>query len=349
MSYPGFSSEYIAAEQKRVNALPRILVHVGLFLLTFFMVTVAGVQWYGADPFELSNLHLGLAYGFSLLFFLSAHEFGHYFAARHHGVVSTLPYYIPFPPNPFVINFGTLGAVIRTKSPVPSRKALFDIGVAGPVAGFIASVLLLVYGFLHLPGPEYILRIHPNYDFALNASHAASGIPLEFGNTILYGFLQHLLTNPAHQFVPPMSEMYHYPFLCVGWFGLFVTAMNLIPIGQFDGGHILYTMFDKHHAVISRVAFGVLILLGLPSIVLGLLQLIVPVIFHEPFEGFVWLERYSWGGWFLWAMISYLVIKLDHPPILDPEPLDRPRMLLGWFALAVFAVSFSIVPFAISL
>jgi len=345
MSYPEFSQEHLVAEQRRVNALPRILLHAALFLVTFFTVTVAGVQWCGENPFELSNLHFGLAYGLSILFFLSFHEFGHYFAARYHGVVSTLPYYIPFPPNPFVINFGTLGAVIRTRSPVPSRRALFDIGVAGPLAGFVASILLLVYGFTHLPGPDYILRIHPDYDFTLNASRAAAGIPLEFGNTLLYSFLQHLLADPTRQFVPPMSEMYHYPFLCVGWFGLFVTAMNLIPIGQFDGGHILYTMFGRQHRVISRVVFITLIVLGLPAILGGVLQMILPALTHEPADFIVPLERYSWGGWFIWGLISFFLIKLDHPAITDDEPLDPPRMILGWLSILVFLVCFSFVPF----
>jgi membrane-associated protease RseP (regulator of RpoE activity) len=123
---------------------------------------------------------------------------------------------------------------------------MFDIGVAGPLAGFVACIALLTYGFLNLPGPEYLLAIHPNYDFAIGGDPNSQGLPLEFGQTILFASLRSFFTD-SQQFVPPMTEIYHYPFLCVGWFGLFVTAMNLIPIGQFDGGHLIYTMFGERH------------------------------------------------------------------------------------------------------
>ncbi|MEX1276661.1 MAG: site-2 protease family protein, partial [Bacteroidota bacterium] len=156
------------APENRTRSLPdlRILLNILLFLLTFFTTTVAGVQWVGYNPFELQNFFRGIEYSAAILFILGCHEFGHYFAARYHNVKATLPYFIPFPPLPFLLNFGTLGAVIRTRSIVPSRKAMFDIGVAGPLAGFVACLLVLSYGFLSLPGPESILAIHPNYDFA---------------------------------------------------------------------------------------------------------------------------------------------------------------------------------------
>ena len=145
-----------------------------------------------------------------------------------------------FPLFPGVVNFGTLGAVIRTKSAIPSKKVMFDIGVAGPIAGFIATLLILSYGFLALPGKEFILSIHPQY---FSQTQPAGGVDLTFGNPLLYQFLSFIFTNPTNQFVPPMTEMYHYPFLCAGWFGLFVTSMNLLPVGQLDGGHLAYTMF----------------------------------------------------------------------------------------------------------
>ena len=137
---------------------------------------------------------------------------------------------------------------------------MFDIGVAGPIAGFFASLLVLTYGFLHLPSTNFILSIHPDYDFTLNASATAHGVSLAFGNTLLFSALQHLLTNPSMQFIPPLSEIYHYPFLCAGWFGLFVTALNLIPMGQFDGGHLIYTMFGKYHQRIARISSILLLL-----------------------------------------------------------------------------------------
>ena len=147
--------------------------------MTFFTTTIAGVLWLNKDPFELSNFYLGIPYSASILFILACHEFGHYFASRYHHVDATLPYFLPFPPIPVLLqlflNFGTFGAVIRTKSIVPSKKAMFDIGVAGPIAGFVASLLVLTYGFLHLPSQNFILSIHPDYNFALNASAIRTG------------------------------------------------------------------------------------------------------------------------------------------------------------------------------
>jgi membrane-associated protease RseP (regulator of RpoE activity) len=288
-----------------------------------------------------------LPYSFAILFVLGTHEFGHYFAARYHRVKATLPYFIPFPPTPFFLNFGTLGAVIRTRSVVPSRKAMFDIGVAGPLAGFIACIIVLVLGFLTLPGPEYILSIHPNFDFTTLETNEPHGLPLEFGSTLLYSALAWLLTDPATQFVPSMSEMYHYPLLCVGWFGLFVTAMNLIPIGQFDGGHIMYTMFGDKHRVVSRTSFFILLLLGLPSFLDSLIRGFAGYFSAEPLGQVIPLAEYSWTGWFIWALISYYVVKLSHPPVPDETPLDETRMNVGWLTVLIFLTSFSFAPFTI--
>lgn len=329
-----------------------IILIIVLFLFTFFTTTVAGVIWRLKDPFELSNFHYGLEYSIAILFVLGAHEFGHYFAARYHRVRTTLPYFIPFPPIEFFINFGTLGAVIRTRSVVPNRKAMFDIGAAGPIAGFIACIIVLVYGFLNLPGREYLLEMHPNYDFVLNAVPGSEGLPLEFGQTLGFLFLKSAfggIANPSTQFIPPMTEIYHYPFLCVGWFGLFVTAMNLFPIGQFDGGHIVYTMFGRRHRVIARTAFISLLILGLPSILDALLRMGISYITHSEVDQLIPFSEYSWGGWFLWALISYFVVKIYHPPVADESPLDKKRMVIGWICLGIFVVCFSFVPFTIPL
>jgi membrane-associated protease RseP (regulator of RpoE activity) len=307
---------------------PKILIHAGLFVATFFTTTVAGVEWLNVDPFDLTNFHLGIPFSLSILAVLTCHEFGHYFAARYHRVEATLPYYIPFPNIAGMLNFGTLGAVIRTKSAMPSRKAMFDIGVAGPIAGFVVSLGLLVYGFQTLPGVEFILRIHPNY-FQQTAS---DGLALTFGNSIIYRSLAYLFTDPAHQFVPPMSEMYHYHFLLAGWFGVFVTAMNLLPVGQLDGGHISFAMFGGRHALISRVSFGIVLTFGLVG-ALPLLGVNFP---------------YGWTGWFFWALVLFFVIKLDHPPVEDDTPLDSTRMMIGWIAALILILSFIPTPFSIS-
>ncbi|MEX2115517.1 MAG: site-2 protease family protein [Bacteroidota bacterium] len=325
-----------------------LFLHPLLFIITFFTAAFAGVQWAGRDPFELTNFSFGLNYAFAILFVLGMHEFGHFFAAKYHGVKVTLPYFLPFPPLPFLLNFGTLGAVIRTKSVVPSRKVMFDIGVAGPLAGFVACIAVLSYGFLNLPGPEYILSIHPGYDFALNADPNSQGLPLEFGQTLLFSSLQSLFTN-SQQFVPPMTEIYHYPFLCVGWFGLFVTAMNLIPIGQFDGGHLVYTMFGERHRVIARIAFAGLLVLGVPSVLDALLRWAIQSLSGNAVSQVIPFAEYSWSGWFLWAMISYYFVRLYHPPVPDESPLDSTRMAVGWVAFGILILCFSFAPFTIPL
>lgn len=335
------------AAQTNANSPRRLLLHSSLFLITFFTTTLAGVQWSNRDPFELTNFTYGLEYAFAILFVLASHEFGHYFAARHHKVNATIPYFIPFPPVPFLINFGTLGAVIRMKSVVPSRRVMFDIGVAGPLAGFAACLILLVYGFSTLPGREFILSLHPNFDFTLNADPTVEGLPLEFGDTLLFALIRNLLTDPTTQFVPPMTEIYHYPLLCVGWFGLFVTAMNLIPIGQFDGGHIVYTMFGQRHRTIARGAFIVLLVLGLPSILDAFLRVFLQYFTGERISQIVPFAQYSWSGWFLWAMISYYFVKLYHPPVPDEGNLDEARMLLGSTAFLILILCFSFAPFTI--
>ena len=305
----------------------RILIHIALFIVTLFTTTVAGVEWLNLDPFDLNNFHRGLPFSLSILAILTCHEFGHYFAARYHGIDATLPFYIPFPNYPGLLNFGTLGAVIRTRSLIPSRKAMFDVGVAGPIAGFIVSLGVLAYGFLHLPDKDFILSIHPDYFHPT----APAGLGLAFGNSLTYKAFSLFLTDRSTPFVPPMSEMYHYHYLLAGWFGIFVTAMNLLPVGQLDGGHITYAMFGSRHRILSRVVFGCVLTLG----ILGAL----------PFLGVV--TPFGWLGWFFWAVVLLFVIKLDHPPVEDEAPLDPVRMSLGWIALLILIVSFIPTPFLV--
>ena len=164
---------------ERLLGKQRIWLHLSLFILTLYTTTLAGVAWRGRDPFELSNFGYGLEYSLLLLLFLSAHEFGHFIAARIHGVDVTLPYYIPFPGTMMGImpNFGTFGAVIRTRQRIPSRSIIFDIGVAGPIAGFIVCIIILAIGFATLPGIEYLQAIHPDYPLV----HPSSGGELFLG------------------------------------------------------------------------------------------------------------------------------------------------------------------------
>ncbi|MEO8665826.1 MAG: site-2 protease family protein, partial [Ignavibacteria bacterium] len=194
-----------------------VWVNIFLFILTFFTTTIAGVFWANKDPYQLENFSYGLIYSILILLVISTHEFGHYFAARIHKVPVTLPFYIPFP-FIFLNPFGTMGAVIRMKARYYSRKALLDIGAAGPIAGWITSVIILIIGFINLPSINYLYDIHPEY--------SSTGIPLSgftFGYNILFLGLEKIFTSSPNVFMPPMNEVYHYPFLCVGWFGLLIT------------------------------------------------------------------------------------------------------------------------------
>ena len=315
----------------RTFPLKRIAIHLLLFVLTLFTTTLAGVQWLTKDPFDLSNFSYGLPYAVALCLMLATHEFGHYFAARYHRVDATLPFFLPFPAFPLpdigILNpFGTFGAIIRLRSPMPSRKVLFDIGAAGPLAGFVVSAAVLAYGFMTLPPVSYLYSIHPEY--AQMASIPESG--LRFGTTLLYGIFGKVFA-PSGAFIPPMNEMYHYPFLCVGWFGMFVTAMNLIPIGQLDGGHISYAMFGKRYHMIAQVFLVFLALVGLAGF-LALVGIQIP---------------FGYPMWLLWVFLLVLVMRrigLNRPPLGDETPLDPGRMILGWTCWVIFVGSFSLTP-----
>jgi membrane-associated protease RseP (regulator of RpoE activity) len=229
---------------------------------------------------------------------------------------------------------------------IHSKKVMFDIGAAGPIAGFVASIIVLIYGFTHLPSRDFILAIHPDYNFILNSSAGQHTISLAFGDTLLFSSLRQLLASSS-DFIPPMSEIYHYPFLCAGWFGLLVTALNLIPIGQFDGGHILYAMFGERHKTIARISLYMLLALSIPSISDAILRVLLQFAFHHEYGQIVPLAEYSWSAWFFWALIALYIVKLYHPPIEDETPLDKTRQMIGWCCICIFVLSFSFLPFTI--
>lgn len=314
--------------------IKQYLTHILLFLATLVTTVYAGMWWVASKPgpWQLEEFSVALPYAFSILFILTCHEFGHYFAARFHKVNSTLPYYIPFPPLPGFINFGTVGAVIKTKSRINSNKAMFDIGIAGPIAGFVATLLVLGYGFSHLPGPEYILKIHP--DYFISTGHSEGELLMTFGKPVLYSFFQSLFTSSG-QFVPPMTEMYHYPYLLAGWFGLFVTALNMIPVGQLDGGHIFYAMFgEKKHSTLAHI---IVIMMGISGM-LGLLEIFLPINFYV-----------GWVGWLFWCVLLIFIIKIKHPPAYTFETLGSGRMILGYISFVILVLSFSVVPISASI
>ena len=322
-----------------------------MFIITFITCVIAGTQWAFKDPHEIANWQYGITYAILILTFLSFHEFGHYIAAKIHKVDATLPFYIPFPFT-FTLNFGTMGAVIRTKTMIPNRKALFDIGIAGPLSGFVVCLAFLIYGYSTLPGIEFIYHIHPDY-----VVHNAGVIPSSgvfFGKSLMIVIFENLFAN-TNGFIPPMNEIYHYPFLNVGWFGLFVTTLNMLPIGQLDGGHIIYAMFGKLHSRIARIVWKILILFGIMGLITVLYEL-----FSIPYET-KWLNEISktlvipfkdvhdnypfitsaWFGWLVWAMVTKFFIKLDHPPVYDDTKLGTGRMFLGFISIAILILSFS--------
>lgn len=326
-------------------------LHIVLFILTFISTTYAGMEFVVTTPIltvddVFANFHRGLPFSALLMFFLSAHEFGHYFAARFHKVDATLPYYIPMP----LILFGTMGAVIRTRSVVPSRKAMFDIGVAGPLAGFVVALAYLIIGMATMPGVESLYAFHPEYRHLPVMPQWG----MHFGDFLLFAILKELLIAPG-QFFPAMNEIYHYPLLAIGWFGMFVTALNMIPVGQLDGGHVVYGMFGRHQPAISRWFVRFMIFCGLGAVGWLLLDAVrtynsdpfyqfLQSIFGPPMEFIAehaswWLH--GWLGWLLWVLIIRFFIKIPHPPVPDETPLNRGRMVIGWIALAILVLTFS--------
>jgi len=349
-----YYSYYQPKEEVKKRKKHSVYFHLFLFIATFLSTAIAGAQWAGHDFTHLENIIYGFTYGILMSVFFLSHEFGHYFAARHHKVDATLPYFIPFPPAPGLIGlFGTFGAVIRTRSPILSRKVLFDIGVSGPIAGFVVSLLFLIYGLMTLPTIDFIYNIHPNYVLLHRGMIPAEG--LFYGDSILYHLLSSVFAN-SDGFLPPMNEIYHYPFLNVGWFGLFVTVLNMIPIGQLDGGHITYAMFGaKRQGQIARFFWWLIMIMGF----LGFLSLthdslnyvkegssyyILKQLFFGPLH---WIEINApvlfdaWGGWLFWGLITRIFIKLDHPPVKENDDLDSGRMYIGWFAILILILSFS--------
>ncbi|ANT64270.1 MULTISPECIES: site-2 protease family protein [Prosthecochloris] len=331
----------------------RHMLHLLLLLTTLLTTMWAGTFWAGQplrlptgteslQPF-LHDLLQGAPYALSLVFFLGTHEFGHFLAALRHRIDSTLPYFIPLPPIPFFLNLGTLGAIIRLRQPLASTKALFDIGAAGPLAGFVTTLGILVYGFTHLPDPSWIYTIHPEYKPYGGIPEPPAYGTLILGKNLLYLLLEQLF-RPQH--LPPMHEMYHYPYLFAGWIGCFVTALNLIPAGQLDGGHIIYAMFGRTwHRRMATIIISLMILLGLPSFLEAILAITLPGI------GFVlpgWIASWSWPGWLVWALVLKKVLGTRHPPSVTEHPLSRTRKAVGWLAIAIFILCFTPVPFAIT-
>lgn len=301
----------------RTSSAPKnkFISNIILFLLTILSTMVTGAFLTGHNPFiSWQELFTGFPYSFALLTILLCHEMGHYLTARYYKMNASLPYFIPFF-IPFVFHPGTMGAFIKMRSSIPNKKALFDIGVNGPLAGLIASLVFLIIGFNQLPDAEgvkqIIAQIHPLDD--------NEGLNIILGNSLLYDYLMHVF-NATHL---PMDEIYHFPFIFAGWFGLLVTAINLMPIGQLDGGHITYALFGDRARHIAIAAF--------------ILFIILNVYLISNFQSFIWI---------LWIFLILIFIRFRHPPTLDNTVnIDIRRRAVGYFSYFIFIVTFSPLPF----
>jgi len=371
------------------------------------------------------DLKEGIAYSFAFLLFLTCHEFAHYFTAVYHKVKSSLPYYIPVY-IPFMLNIGSLGAVIRLKQIPKSTRQYFDIGIAGPLAGFVISVGLLVYGFQSLPDQkEYVLNIHPEYEtyfggLPTTAEQQAfflekkgfdflspeeknslldeeeltsitdpteqetlqkeryAPVSVFIGNSLLYELIKWLAAPDPAQ-VPDGFEMIHYPWLFVGFITLFFTALNLLPIGQLDGGHIIYGMFGREvSGKIARVTVLALLFFGGTGMMdfrrpedfytylgVGLYAAFLVYILNRLFfKGKMKPLIFSVLGilvaqavfkifvptlqpsliWLIYAFLAVRFIGVDHPRALFEHRVNKPRQILGWVAIAIFILCFTPFP-----
>lgn len=267
-------------------------LHYLLFVITLFTTLIAGALQQGVDLIENPWLiWKGIPFSFTLLMILGAHEFGHYFMSRKHNIDVTFPYFIPAPS--FI---GTFGAFIKMKSPIMDRRILLDVGAAGPLAGMCVTIPVLLIG-LSLSEIKY--------------ETVETGISL--GSSILFSVMNWIV----HGFLPDDVNLVLHPIAFSGWIGLLVTCLNLLPVGQLDGGHVAYAVIGPKQRVVAKMIIAGLVIFGIAG----------------------------WSGWLLWAGILF-IMGLNHPPVVyDWIPLDRKRKVIGWITLLIFAMTFTPVPF----
>lgn len=286
-----YSRQY---SQKRLRIFDKLRsdnprLNLYLFLATCLTTFLTG--WVGNG-----NWQAGLWYGGAIISILLAHEMGHYMMCMKYGIRATLPFFIPFPPaiNPF----GTLGAVIKMESKIPSRKALFDVAVAGPLAGLVLTIPAIYFG-IQL---SEIVESQPT---------EASGV-LYLGESFLFAKLSYLAVGVLAE----NQDVMLHPLAYAGWAGLFVTALNLLPVGQLDGGHIVYSIIGKNHRFVAMTAL----------------------------IAFTYIAVFMFAGWIVFlALLVWVGPK--HPPTLDESALDWKRSALGIFTLIIFFFSFTPQPF----
>jgi membrane-associated protease RseP (regulator of RpoE activity) len=281
-------------------------VNVALFSLTCLSTLLMGailMALYTNSAEDLSSflgrilrspsvLLTGLPFSFSIMAILFGHEMGHYLTCRYYGIDATLPYFIPAP-----TLVGTMGAFIKIKSPIQHRAALLEVGIAGPIVGFVLAIPTLI-----------VALVKSGYVAADPASYG-----LRLGEPLIFKVLEVILGKTP----PPGMEINLHPIGIAAWFGFFATALNLLPVGQLDGGHVSYALFKRTHSRISQALLVTLIPLGV----------------------------FYWPGWLFWTVVL-LVLGFRHPVTLDDSiPLSKRHSWLGWIALAMFVLSFTPVPF----
>jgi len=364
-------------------------------VLTIITTTLAGAEWmtgkfwvnFGqGNTLGQSDFWKGLQFSLPFLGVLTVHEFGHYFFSKKYKADVSLPFYIPLWLGIFAMpSIGTMGAFIRLKSQLKSRIEYFDVGVAGPLAGFIAAIFLLWYGFTHLPPLDYIFQIHPEYakygpDYAKYV-YSTPGSNIKLGSNLIFQFFENYVVSDK-TLIPNAYELMHYPFLFAGYLALFFTALNLLPIGQLDGGHILFSAFGfKIHSIVSPVLFAIFIFyagLGAPMpidfqydpfltnklwdnlLMLGVIFISVSRVFTTTISNFTLalgifglqyvlkimmpgLEGYP--GWTVFGLVLGRFLGIYHPPVEDNKVLSKGRILIAIFSLLVFILCFSPRPF----
>ncbi|MFT4031425.1 MAG: site-2 protease family protein [Siphonobacter sp.] len=375
----------------------RYIIQAVLFIVTLITTTIAGSEWihgtslfYTPTPFTIRDIARGFKFSLPFLGVLTVHEFGHYFTARANKVKTTLPYYIPLWLGPFT-TIGTMGAVIRLRSRVKSNLQYFDIGIAGPLAGFAVALVLLWYGFTHLPPADYVLTVHPEWkqlgsryaDYVYTPDALKGRGAVALGDNLLFLFFKKYV---AIGHVPNQYDIAYYPYLFAGYLSLFFTALNLFPMGQLDGGHILYGLLGrKGHSIISPIIFiGFLFYAGLgwfrfqdftnPNneeflIQCGYLSLYAFVLFWSCSRisnnrltvlaialsillvqlgmTCIYPSIEGYQGFFPFAIMLGRFLGIHHPQAEIEVPIGWQRQVLGWFSLVVFLLCFSPKPFMV--
>ncbi len=309
-----------STEVPRVRG-PRISSNVLLFIVTLASSSYWGFlqyqQFYADELRGFTSLNPlrnpeamlgGMPFGFAMIAILLAHEMGHYLACRRYGIAASLPYFLPIPPPIiyFMILPGTMGAVIRIRSPITSRRALFDIAVAGPIAGWVVALPVLAFG-LSLSRPVSTAEIE------------SAGTYLTLGEPLIWDLMSRMFGPEAG----PSEELVMHPLAFVGWFAMLITAMNLLPIGQLDGGHLIYSLRSRLHRPASIATLAFMLYAGVTYFL----------------------------GWIVFATIISVLFAVGgfrHPkPLEFDQPLGTARILLALLCLAIFVTSFMLTPITI--